>query len=1051
MARYCSHVLTLVTLLLILDNSCVCFCSNSTSICKEQEREPLLQLRQSLLDPFGLLSSWKGKDCCRWEGVICDGVYGHVVKLQLLFQPRRDETGILFPMEPKLFLAGELNSSLLHLRYLNHLDLSGINSNHGRIPEFISSMKQLRYLNLSFANFDGTVPRQLGNLTKLEVLDLHGEDENLVVDDILWISYLRSLKYLDMSGLKIGNARCLIQVINTLPSLSHLSLSDCKFQNFHLSPIHLTNSTSLAHLRYLDLSMNLFEGPIRSTIFQNMTSLHYLDLSGNFFNSSIPIWFDQFTSLVHLNLQENVFDSIEGGLFSFLKNMRYLKSLHLCFNQIREEISTTQGNSSGLIVNSLESLEICGNDLKGALPNWVVHFTNLKHLVLFGNFFSGPIPSVIGSLSNLETLDLSSNGLNGTIPLSIGQLSSLRSLDLSANQLAGHIPVSLGKLRALQQLSLYNNHLEGVITEIHFSNLSRLKMLYIGDSYNLSFKAKPSWVPPFQLVIIWIDSCKFGPKFPQWIQTQVEATYITLANASLSGPLPKWLANLTFSKLDLSYNQIAEPLPEWLANLTFSELDLSYNQINGPLPNMFTNCSYLDLSHNLIYGSLPTDIGIMYQVHTLYLNDNLINGTLPASLCDMGLFDLNLANNNLSGSIPDCWKGSLSFLTLSFNKLSGVIPSSLGSLPTLTTLHLNGNNLNGELPQALDYCTSLAILDLGENKFSGSIPNWFDESFQYLSILRLRENRFVGSIPPQLCSLSSLTILDMAVNNLTGMIPCCLGNMSSMIKSNQGNPFGSVAVAPIQRIVSFRDYDLDWDREHVVEIMKGRYNEYTKIDLQLVVNLDLSSNDFIGSIPEELSFLSGLHGLNLSHNRLSGGIPIGIGNMTSLESLDLSNNKLSGTIPPSISALTYLAHLNLSWNDFKGKIPKGNQIQTLDDPSIYSGNPLLCGDLLRKKCPGAEAPQPLKIPHPEGTHKEGKIEKTLFYVVVMLGYATGFWGFFGVLQFKKDWRRAYFSLADQAADKAYVVIVVKIAKLNRLRQSRSEQSRALSPAFSSSF
>ncbi|XP_018732874.2 receptor-like protein EIX2 [Eucalyptus grandis] len=271
----------------------------------------------------------------------------------------------------------------------------------------------------------------------------------------------------------------------------------------------------------------------------------------------------------------------------------------------------------------------------------------------------------------------------------------------------------------------------------------------------------------------------------------------------------------------------------------------------------------------------------------------------------------------------------------------------------------------------------------------------------------------------------------MAINNLTGMIPHCLGNMSGMINLNQTNSFGYVAVAPIQDIIflTFKGYGMAWGREYVVEILKGRYNEYTKIVLQLVVNLDLSSNFLNGSIPEELSFLSRLHGLNLSHNHLSGDIPIGIGNMRSLESLDLSNNHLSGIIPQGISALTSLAHLNLSQNNLMGQIPKGNQIQTLDDPSIYASNPLLCGDLLRKKCLSAETPQPQKVPHPKDTHQ---LDQMLFYAVIMLGFAIGFWGFFGVLQFKKDWRRAYFNFADQAAHKTYVAIIVKVAKCKKL-------------------
>ncbi|KAI3417721.1 uncharacterized protein J3R85_014168 [Psidium guajava] len=1017
MGRYCSQILALVTLLLILDDSGVCFGRNSTSICREREREALLQLRQSYGNPSRLLSSWKGQDCCKWEGVTCDRVYGHVIELRL---PSSIED------KNASSLASQLNSSLLHLKYSNHLDLSGISFDHGRIPEFLGPMKQLRYLNLSYTNFHGTIPRQLGNLTKLEVLDIQ-ENENLVVDDTLWISHLRSLKYLDMSGLIIANGRVLMQAISTLPSLSHLSLSYCELQNFHLPSLLLANSTSLVHLRYLDLSSNIFQGPIPSTPFQNMTSLQHLDLSSNSFNSSIPMWFDKFTSIAHLNLEANQFDSIEGGLFSFIKNKRYLKSLRLCYNQIGEESSTTPRNSSGLIENSLESLEICVNDLKGALPNWLVHFTNLKTILLSFNSFSSSIPSVIGSFSNLVALDLSSNGLNGTIPSSLGRLSSLKSLDLSNNQLVGPIPESLGELRALQLLFLYSNRLNstipnsfgklsqlsvldlsenslgGVISEIHFSNLSRLRDLDVSGNSNLTFRTEPSWIPPFQLRSIQLRSCKFGTTtFPQWVRTQMEAEEITLSNASLFGPLPKWLANLTFFALDLSENQIT-----------------------GPLPSLSSSCSTLDLSHNFISGSLPTNIGAMYQLKALYLNDNLINSTIPSSLCDMeGLLDLSLDNNKLSGSIPDCWKGSLSFFTLSFNELSGVIPSSIGTLPKLSTLHLNGNRLNGELPLALGNCTGLVILDLGENNLSGSFPTWFNESFHFLQILRLRENRFTSGIPLQLCSLSRLQILDIAVNNLTGTIPRCLGNLTSMMNFNQVIFNGTVV------------FTRNWAHEHVVETLKGRHNEYTKVDLQLVVNLDLSSNFLIGSIPEEFSFLAGLHGLNLSHNRLSGDIPTGIGNMRSLESLDFSNNRLSGTIPQGISELTSLAHLNLLQNNFTGQIPKGSQIQTLDDPSIYAGNPLLCGDLLRRKCLAAAPPQAPKVAPLEDMHDKDKLEKALFYGVIMLGFVTGFWGFFGVLQFKKDWRRAYFHFADQATDKAYVAIVVKVAKLKRLRWSR---------------
>lgn len=72
--------------------------------------------------------------------------------------------------------------------------------------------------------------------------------------------------------------------------------------------------------------------------------------------------------------------------------------------------------------------------------------------------------------------------------------------------------------------------------------------------------------------------------------------------------------------------------------------------------------------------------------------------------------------------------------------------------------------------------------------------------------------------------------------------------------------------------------------------------------------------------------------------------------MKSLESLDLSSNDLVGKIPDSLSKLSFLSHLNLSNNNLHGHIPSGHQLQTLDDPGIYDGNPGLCGAPLPRKC-----------------------------------------------------------------------------------------------------
>ncbi|XP_039173285.1 receptor-like protein EIX2 [Eucalyptus grandis] len=571
------------------------------------------------------------------------------------------------------------------------------------------------------------------------------------------------------------------------------------------------------------------------------------------------------------------------------------------------------------------------------------NLTQLEVLDLNSYYYMGDVDDIqwVSHLQALKYLDMS--GLNITkygdpmrvirnIPEALGGLQGLQSLDLSNNLLNGSIPHSLGQLQNLDSLDLSRNSLRGIVSEIHFANLSKLEHLDISNNY-LAFEVDSNWIPPFNLSYIGMMSCDFKKEFPQWIKTQVNVEEIVLSNSSIIGALP-----------------------DWLGLMSINYLHLSYNQINGFLPKFPSYLQMLDLSHNLIAEPIPQDIGLAVpHMTSLKLNDNLLSGPIPTSLCKMELlYELHLARNELVGKIPDCWKvHPMSFLDLSSNKLSGVIPSSLGNLTRLGSIYLSNNSLQGEIPVTMNYCRNLLVLDLGENKISGSVPHWFGPSFQFLQILRLRENMFNGSIPSQLCSLPALRMLDLAVNNLTRTIPNCLGYMIGMkLPKNvdQGNALSPTYEAEPSVNDSMpaglgRNF---WKRLHVEQVMKGIDLDYTTLALRLMVNLDLSSNKLIGRIPEELTLLSKLRGLNLSHNFLFGGIPTMIGQMKWLESLDLSNNHLSGTIPQSFSAFKSLSKLNLSHNNFTGPIPKGNQIQTLDDPSIYADNPLLCGDPLQR-------------------------------------------------------------------------------------------------------
>ena len=78
------------------------------------------------------------------------------------------------------------------------------------------------------------------------------------------------------------------------------------------------------------------------------------------------------------------------------------------------------------------------------------------------------------------------------------------------------------------------------------------------NSLVLEFSQK--WVPSFQLRYIGLRSCKLGPTFPKWLQTQNDFGYIDISNTGISDFVRKWLwAKLVVHKgmeIDLSYNYL---------------------------------------------------------------------------------------------------------------------------------------------------------------------------------------------------------------------------------------------------------------------------------------------------------------------------------------------------------------------------------------------------------------------------------------------------------------------------------------------------------------
>ncbi|XLU36163.1 hypothetical protein S245_072229 [Arachis hypogaea] len=1097
--RYQNVAACAVLVIVMLMAEIAGICANSSTLlhspCLERERQALVKFKASLNDSSNTLSSWHGHDCCQWKGIGCDNVTSHVVVLDLAnpyLKCRRSEAQIEYtseehdyeeslssecdPFSDQYLKATNVNSSLLELEYLTHLDLSGNYFCWSPIPMFIGSMHRLRYLSLADAGFGGRIPSNLGNLTNLHFLDLSGNgfspDSN-----INWISELPFLEHLDMSFIYTWFQVNINLTINA-PKLQFLSLADNGFSVSNLDA--LQNMTSLVHLdlhgnnltlipslfgnfkklEYLHLSRCGLHGPIPNA-FQNATSIEFLDLSENNFDSlsswfhkfkklkhlflssnnfqgtipvalqnitsiesldlyvnsftSVPSWFIELKKLVYLDLSLNKLTSMKCSISSILKSMCHLKWLYIAGNRLRQE-SIGNNDLSTCIRHDLENLDLSQNEFNDHLPSWLGQLENLGNLYLQDNFFYGPIPSSFGKLLKLKNLDLSNNKLEGDLPDFMGQLVNLMEVNLSNNSFNGTITQNLEQLVNLQYFDISNNYLKGIIPQ-NLGQLVNLSTLYLSNNY-------------------------LRGSIPSSLGQLISLVFVDLSNNYLKGIIPTSLNQLVnLYTLDLSRNKLDGRMCidfQKLVNLLC--LDLSSNNLYGTItveeshPFIISKMSYLNLSHNQISGSLPEHIGhIMPNLGSLILGNNLINGSIPKSLCQVDdLSILDLSKNRLSGKIPNCWKDNKAWeeINLSSNKLSGAVPSSFGNLSSLSWLHLNNNSLHGEFLASVRNLSQLLIMDLGENQISGTIPSWSANTFSSLQILRLRQNRLSGSIPSQICELSSIQILDLSRNNLNGSIPRCIGNLRGMtLEAPALSPASSAAELNNLSLAESR-----WTTEDVIEVIKGRELDYIRI-LKLVVIMDLSENNLVGSIPKGITLLNGLHSLNLSNNHLIGKIPNMIGDMRSLESFDVSSNQLSGTIPSSMLALTSLSHLNLSHNDFSGPIPTENQFSTYDSSS-YAGNPYLCGSPLPNKCGYLHEDHGSNEFEDEDNNLD-KLEKWLFYFVIAIGFATGFWGVIGTLWFKKTWRHVYFRWVEDLADTIYVTTAIRMAKLKKWMMMRS--------------
>ncbi|KAG5095426.1 hypothetical protein JHK84_051014 [Glycine max] len=827
------------------------------------------------------------------------------------------------------------------------LDLSG-ESIYGGFDNSstLFSLQNLQILNLSANNFSSEIPSGFNKLKNLTYLNL--SHAGFVGQIPTEISYLARL-------------------------VATLSVLDLSF-NYHLYgslPEFPVNSP----LQTLIVSGTNFSGAIPPSI-NNLGQLSILDLSNCHFNGTLPSSMSRFRELTYLDLSLNDFT----GQIPSLNMSNNLTHLDFTRNGFTGSITYHFGGLRNLL-----QIDLQDNFLDGSLPSSLFSLPLLRSIRLSNNNFQDQLNKYSNiSSSKLEVLDLSGNDLNGSIPTDIFQLRSLSVLELSSNKLNGTLKLDvIHRLENLTTLGLSHNHLS---IDTNFADVGLI-----------------SSIP--NMNIVELASCNLT-EFPSFLRNQSKITILDLSSNNIQGSIPTWIWQLnSLVQLNLSHNLLSNlegPVQNSSSNLSL--LDLHDNHLQGKLQIFPVHATYLDYSSNNFSFTIPSDIGnFLSSTIFLSLSKNNLSGNIPQSLCSSSVsLVLDFSYNHLNGKIPECLtqNGRLVVLNLQHNKFHGSIPDKFPVSCALSTLDLNSNLLRGSIPKSLASCTSLEVLDLGNNQVDDGFP-CFLKTISTLRVMVLRGNKFHGHIgcPHANSTWHVLQIVDLAFNNFSGVLPGkWLKTWKAMMldEDDDGSQFNYIR----SQVLKFGGI---YYQDSVTLTSKGLRMEFVKI-LTVLTSVDFSSNNFEGTIPEELMNFTRLHLLNLSDNALAGHIPSSIGNLKQLESLDLSSNHFDGEIPTQLANLNFLSYLNVSSNRLVGKIPVGNQLQTFD-ASSFVGNAELCGAPLIKNCSNETYGLPTS-PHARPCTFGWNIMR------IELGFVFGLALVIGPLLFWKQWRQWYWKRVD---------------------------------------
>ena len=257
-------------------------------------------------------------------------------------------------------------------------------------------------------------------------------------------------------------------------------------------------------------------------------------------------------------------------------------------------------------------------------------------------------------------------------------------------------------------------------------------------------------------------------------------------------------------------------------------------------------------------GQIPSAITKLFRLQSLYACNMVgegLNGTLPEDLGNMyELRGLGIGGNKFEGNVPNI--GNLSKLTyMDLQNTPGLLSGDVNmllSMKSIVNIYVSGLTLNGTFPDALS-CT-LGTVALPGNKIRGKLPSKFKcKGNSSLTHLNLQNNMLDGDISCIFFTSEKLTYVNLSKNNFTSI------NNGKKLKHSEGKTLPLVMLSLSENPGIY--FDMQSFDKHIFET-------YTKLR-----NLNLKNCGIREKLPGSWWYTTTLLTLDLSNNQFYGNIP----------------------------------------------------------------------------------------------------------------------------------------------------------------------------------